>query len=293
MTTRLRTKPNRVLEAGSHLATLWLHTRFPEAVPMVMLSGYPKSGTTWMAQMISDYLQLPMPQHSLLPLAHACVLQTHRPLHANWPRCVYTIRDGRDVMVSLYWFTAKHIPAGRNPPMTRRQRSMFPGLVDRDDIHANLPAFMRSQARDPLGSPLNWRDHVMGFLSSGRSDAPLLRYEDLLGDARGALTAAMRTLTGEDPDAQRIGWSVEKYSFERQSGRKAGQEVKTNFLRSGKAGGWTKSFTCEAASVFDELYGEALIEAGYERDRSWVSRLQGVGAPAEADAIATVSGATA
>lgn len=270
---RIRTRPNRALEAGSHLATLWLHTRFPEALPMVMLSGYPKSGTTWMAQLISDYLQLPMPQHSLLPLAHACVLQTHRPLHPRWTRCVYTMRDGRDAMVSLYWFQAKHLAPGRDPSMTRRQRAMFPGLRDRDAIRENLPAFMRRQAARPLGTTLNWRDHVMGFLESKRERTPLLKYEDLLADTRGALSDAMRTLTGEEPDAQRIGWAVEKFSFEKQTGRKKGQEQKQSFLRSGRAGDWSKSFTREAAEVFDELYGDALIATGYEADRSWVSRV--------------------
>jgi hypothetical protein len=186
------------------------------------------------------------------------------------------MRDGRDVMVSLYWFTAKHIPQGKNPPMTRRQRAMFPGLRDRDDIVANLPNFMRAQARDPLGSPLNWRDHVLGFLESSRRDVPLLKYEDLLADTRGALADAMRTLTGEDPDELRISWAVEKYSFEKQSGRKAGQEVKTNFLRAGRAGAWVSSFSRESAQTFDALYGEGLLAAGYEPDRSWVEQFESV-----------------
>jgi len=65
---------------------------------------------------------------------------------------------------------------------------------------------------------------------------------------------------------------MEKYSFERQAGRPRGVERKNIYYRKGQTGDWKNHFTRDLAEVFDHFCGEALIRAGYERDRSWVDR---------------------
>ena len=54
--------------AASHCVTFFLGLKCPRSIPMVFVLGYPKSGTTWAAQLVADYLQMPFPQHSLQPM---------------------------------------------------------------------------------------------------------------------------------------------------------------------------------------------------------------------------------
>ena len=85
----------------SDLLSLLLGTRFPKSFPFVFVIAYPKSGHTWAGQLIADYLQLPAPQNTLLPIGHPAVLFTHHRVWKGFQRGVYVVRDGRAVVNSL------------------------------------------------------------------------------------------------------------------------------------------------------------------------------------------------
>ena len=51
-------------------------------------------------------------------------------------------RRRRDVMISLYFFLSWDIPEGTHPLLTLRHKRWFPGLRDKLDVAANLPAFI-------------------------------------------------------------------------------------------------------------------------------------------------------
>ncbi|TVQ60374.1 MAG: hypothetical protein EA379_08260 [Phycisphaerales bacterium] len=265
-----RLRKSVFLRASSHHVTWFLGTRLPDAVPLVFVVGFPKSGTTWMCQVIADYLQLPFPKASILPVGCPAVVHGHETVWKSYRKCVYSMRDGRDVMASLYFHLARRIPAGDNPPLKKWQKRAFPGMVNKDDVRRNFAPFVEAQMRRPFASPAHWGDHVRSYLEGGREGVALLRYEDLLADGVGALSACVRTLTGEEADAERARWAIDKFDFSRQTGRSAGQEDKAKFHRKGKAGDWTNHFTREAAEIFDRHCGGALIQAGYAKDNAWV-----------------------
>jgi hypothetical protein len=79
-------------------------------------------------------------------------------------------------------------------------------------------------------------------------------------------------LTGDKLRPERADAVTEEFSFERQSGRRSGEENKGSFLRKGVVGDWRGRFSPEAREVFDRYAGEELILLGYERDRSWVTQ---------------------
>lgn len=265
-----RLRNSRLLRAGSHFTTWWLGTRLPDAVPLVFVVGYPKSGTTWACQLVADYLQLPFPRGSILPIGCPAVVHGHETVWPSYRRSVYVMRDGRDVMVSLFFHVARRIPDGDNPAIPRHLRKHLKGLRNKNDVRAYLPRFIESQVRDPFASRVHWGEHVSSFLDANHASVAQLKYERMLTDGVSALSEAARVLTGEEPDADRCALAVDRYSFSKQSNRKAGAEDRKSFLRKGEAGDWRNHFTREAAEIFDRHCGEALVAAGYAPDRSWV-----------------------
>lgn len=265
-----RLRKSVTLRACSHFTTFWLGTRLPDAVPLVFVVGYPKSGTTWVCQVVADYMQLPFPKGSILPVGCPAVVHGHETVWKSYRRGVYVLRDGRDTMASLYFHMARRVPDGSAGAKLRRE--WFGGG---EDLIANprkhFAAFIDRQMRKPFAARVHWGDHVRTWLDNKNPHIALIRYEDLLADGVNTLSAAMRAVTGSDEiDPERAQWAVEKFSFARQSGRKAGAEDRTTFLRKGKAGDWTNHFTLEAAEIFDRHCGQALIDSGYAPDRSWV-----------------------
>lgn len=264
------------LRTMSHHVTFFLGTRFPGVIPLCFVIGYPKSGTTWACQMTADYLQLPFPRYSLLPVGCPAVVHGHEPASARFHHGLYVMRDGRDVMASLYFFMLDRlrIPPGDDPPLTRRQRRSFPGLRNRDDARGNMARFVEAQMKRPFSCRLNWAAHIRGFYDTRHPCVPL-KYEELRHDGPRAFARAMAALTEDEPDMVRVERALERFSFERQAGRKAGQENPRSFLRKGDVGDWRSKFSREAAEIFRDHCGDELILSGYEPDHSWLDRLTG------------------
>ena len=245
---------------ASHYATWFLGTRFPKAIPLVFVVAYPRSGTTWVTQLVADYLQLPFPKLSLLPVGFPAVVHGHDRVWKSYPKGIYVLRDGRDALVSIYW---------RVSPRQRRAPSRFAKEANTGD---SIAAFVEWQltARKPFSSPVNWDKHVRSFFEVKNPNVVLVRYEDLLRDGETTLAKAMAELTGEEADLGRVRDAIKKFSFERQTGRPAGVEDRSAWYRKGQAGDWVNLFTREAAEIFDRYCGDTLIAAGYEADHSWV-----------------------
>lgn len=263
-------KAQRLLRAVSHKTTWWIGKRFPTAAPLVYVVGYPKSGTTWVCQLLGDYLQLPFPRGSVLPIAFPAVVHGHETVRACDEHAAYVVRDGRDVMASLYFHLTRHMPEGDHPSLSRRERKMFPGLVNKMDVATNFPRFLEAQMRDPFASKHHWGEHVRRSLQQVRPGVAVVRYDRLLSEGPAELTRTIETITGAEADPERIGWTIDKFTFARQAGRSAGKENRSSFLRKGTSGDWRNHFSRESAEIFDRYCGEALIEAGYEADRAWI-----------------------
>jgi len=173
-------------------------------------------------------------------------------------------RDGRDVMVS--WYHQQLIPHGRNERQVRSSRRELQ-LRDYDDVCGNLPAFIEYSFTRPHSPSFSWTDFVRRW--HGRKGAVHVRYEDLRRDTAGELRRVFSELTGGELGQDRATAIAEEFSFERQAGRRPGEEDKRSFLRKGVVGDWRAQFGPEAREVFDRYAGEELVLLGYERDRRW------------------------
>lgn len=233
---------------------------------LVLVSEYPKSGGTWLCQMLARGLELPFPQNRL-PLPRPSIMHGHHLYRSGFRNAVYVLRDGRDVIVSAYHHHLFHNE--RNQPLLveifRRQL----GFSDYEDLQTNLPKFIEYMftvhARGRFR--FNWGEFVRSW-----NDSPGLgvRYEDLLAEPAAHLERVIRGLGHSMPEREALDRIAEDHSFKRLSGRERGQERQGSFLRKGIAGDWKNHFTSSARRVFDQLAGAELVTAGYEPDRSWV-----------------------
>ena len=174
--------------------------------------------------------------------------------------------------MSLYFFLAKRLPEGDRPAMNKRQRRNFPGLVNRDRVLDNFTPFVLRQLERPFATSANWGAHARSYINASRDRLAVVKYEDPLADGEGTFAKALTTMFGDEPDAEKVRMSVDKYSFARQSGRSMGQEDRKSFLRKGGSGDWRNHFTREAAEAFEAKCGDMLRALGYESDDSWVQR---------------------
>lgn len=248
-----------------------------ESFPFYYVTEHPKSGGSWLAKMVSDYLQLPFPQFSRLPLGFSCVILNHWPYHRQLKRVTYLYRDGRDVMVS-YYFHHMHMSRHADNPVPRRIARTYERLLgknfDPDDVVRHMPRFIEHEFAHPgRGTAVNWRDHVDGwFRAEGTGAVTYVSYEELLRDCRAALTRVVEAVSGEAVDTWRLETTIEKMSMKRQTGRDRGESKIDQHSRKGVAGDWKTYFSREAAEVFNDVAGDTLVRLGYETDKGWVDR---------------------
>ncbi len=229
------------------------------------INEYPKSGGSWLSQILGDLFELPNPRNQLPPLG-SCILHGHHLTLPNPKDIVVIWRDGRDVVCSFYHHLLFKNNFASNQFQSRVAEQM--AGIDVTDTRAGMPRFIELMATGQITPGFAWQD----FVTQWRDHAAVrveTRYEDMLADCAGEILriAAAFDLNITPERAQAI---ADKYSFENQTKRKPGQEDKSSFLRKGIAGDWHNHFSDEARQVFDHYCGQALIDLGYEPDRSWV-----------------------
>lgn len=241
---------------------------FSSYFPLYIVNEYPKSGGTWVSQMLSDYLKVPFPKNQF-PKLQSSIMHGHY-LHSPTMKNVFVVlRDGRDIMVSSYYhslFKNERFNA-RLVEITRRELQ-FDDDYD-DDVKSNLPKFIEYKFKRKKHPMFTWSEFVNSWLDKG---VAIIRYENLLRDPAKELGEAIKKVVGYDPDEKRLTEIVERYSFQRLAKRNPGEENKHSFLRKGIAGDWKNVFNKEARELFNYYAGKELIKLGYEKDESWVYR---------------------
>ncbi len=235
------------------------------SLPLYVVNEFPKSGGTWMGQMLGRALGVPFPRNRL-PALRPSIMQGHYLRRGGIRNIVLVWRDGRDVMVSWYHqclFPHEH----RNELQVERARREL-RFRDYDDVRGNLPRFIEWAFTRPRSPRFSWSQFVRRWY--GDSGAVHVRYEDLRADTAGELVRVVRELTGRELDARRAAAIADEFAFERQAGRQPGEENRRSFLRKGLVGDWPNYFGAEARAAFARFAGAELVRAGYERDGAWV-----------------------
>jgi len=256
----------------THLITI----AWGRSLPLLSIAEHPRSGGTWVAEMLADYFQLPFPKYSRFPVACAAVIHTHLWYSPRLPKAVFVVRDGRDLVVSSYFYTLQWIERLLALSQHRhRHIRLYPSLLgattDEADCRERLPRFITDWWSNPIGCRFNWGDYTTSW-TTNRANVIVTSYEALRADCIGEMARLIELLTEIPVDVDRLTATVAKYSFVRQTGRHPGQQNVLSNKRTGQVGDWRNYFAREAAIEFQSLAGDMLMRRQYEADDSWVSR---------------------
>lgn len=235
-------------------------------LPLYIVNEFPKSGGTWVGQMLGQSLALPFPRNRF-PVLQPAIMHGHYFNPWGMKNVVVVWRDGRDVMVSWYHQCLFKNESGRNAPLVSKLRKYL-AFKDYEDLQENLPTFIEYCFSQQQHMKFSWADFVRRWYK--RPKITYVRYEDLHRDSISELQRIVNSLTGKQLSPEKAAEIVEEFSFIRQSGRSPGQENKHSFLRKGVVGDWRDRFSPEARKLFDHFAGDELILLGYEPDRTWV-----------------------
>ena len=235
---------------------------FSGLAPYYLVNEFPKSGGTWLAQMLSDALDLPFRRNAPIRFEPA-VTHGHFLSPLGLRNVVVLWRDPRDLLVSYYYHCYFRNEHG-NAALVRLMKARCP-FADYADIRANLPAFIGFLSNTPLSPSFTWP----GFAAvwAGRPRTVQTSYEALRADTPGELARVAEALTGGPLPAGRAAEVAGRHSFARvkeaaERARPAHAEL--SFVREGALGGWRKHFTPDALAALREGgYEEAMRKLGY------------------------------
>ena len=234
-------------------------------LPLYIVNEYPRSGGTWVGQMLARALGVPF-HRNRMPSLRPSIMHGHYLNSWGMKNVTVVWRDGRDVMVSWYYHCLFPNDLD-NAGLVERVRKEL-GFEDIENVKENLPAFLEYSFTKKRYPRFSWSDFVHWWHGSKR--VTYVRYEDLRGDTVGELRRVVSELAARDLSRQEAQTIADEFSFERITARRPGQEDRNSFLRKGVVGDWRTSFSAETRQVFDHYAGNETILLGYEKDRSWV-----------------------
>lgn len=224
---------------------------------------YPKSGGTWLVSMLGDYFDIPkrdiyvadgysafdVAKHpwyqnaESLNLTETCVIKSHElpgsNLH-NYPTSyIHLVRDGRDVVVSKYFF--------------ERDFCVQNGIFASFDIPWN--EYIHKTATE-------WSNFVLAWMNA-KEGQNWFRYEDLLASPLDTLEKIVRVLRSE-VDRQKLASAVEKNTKEKISKSLDKVFLHNKFVRKAQAGDWINHFSNQDVLVFNSIAGDAMKVSGYK-----------------------------
>ncbi len=246
----------------------------------ILIVEYPKSGGTWLGQLISNYFEIPFPRNKMPSLKRSVFHSHYLPKYniLKNGKIVYLVRDGRDVLVSLYYHQLVWSNKNKlNPKDVLYHRKQL-NFEDYDDVRKNMSDFIhytyeekpsKLQQFTYMG---NWYTYNKAWLkefNENQNSIYLIKYEDLLKDTKGAIEKMLKEFFNEDVDHEKLQAIVDKFSFENQTNRKKGEENKNSFLRKGISGDWKNYFSKNEIELFKEYTNNLLVELGYEDNVNW------------------------
>jgi hypothetical protein len=243
----------------------------------MFIAGLPKSGTTWLAQLLAEVpgYRIRQPtdpdgcvmQHNIckeafaaLPRNRYSVVKYHTQfsetnlaaIQAHHLRTVVMYRDLRDQCVSRY-FHVLYDPTHRHH---RHYNEVSPETGLSHCIEVTLDEYMP------------WVQRWLPCLSQYPDKFCEVRYEALSADPVGTLSRVIEFYQIRLSPEQVTG-IVRQVAGRTKFDLRLNLRRKSGTARKGRVGDWRNHFAEEHVHRFKEVCGQFLVELGYERDLEW------------------------
>lgn len=248
----------RPLRRRVHPAVAWYRHRAIEPVDVVVAS-YPRSGKTWLTIMLAelltdqrvdlltaDRLTPAVGDHRGAPLivrGSGRLLKSHESYRGEYRKCIYVVRDVRDVLVSYFNY--------------RKWLSEYSG---------ELSEFVKLCLAGKVDTYGAWPEHVASWLNAETSGVFVVRFEDIRRDPTTSLGALMSFL-GVDTDPSVLASVADRNSVShmRTKTESAFGDSRSGggFVREGRTGGWQEHLSAADLALIEQRAGEVMERLGY------------------------------
>ena len=254
-------------------------------VEPIYVIGYPKSGNTWVARLLSDLLDSPIEAgddpinqadnskefHGYYRIIKGHYSRSNRPAYiSNHSKIIYIVRDFRDVLISGFFFSHNNFPEQKIVINSKERFSSFYKLyfyhqlrrMTKKWVSHELTLLRNFIYRSPKNTVGSWNDHVEYWI--GQPNIVVVRYEDLLNNP---FETVEKILSGIDVCQHflNIDETIERQSF---SNRKNGflrsnDKANFKFLRNGGSGDWKRFLNEKAIKRIEITHGRVMRSLGY------------------------------
>lgn len=272
-------------------------------LPLFFVGGLPRSGTTWVQQLLTAHPHVLCLGEShflndLVPSLTKAVADYGRRRAESRDTWAPTVHGPRASSLAPMMYAAfvalaqanldgrpveRLVAVGEKTPdnimRLEQMWSIFPQArfvnVVRDGRDGAVSAFIRFRSKLP--ETMTQLDYVRAYakgwterISQARRQAvgrPYheIRYEDLQADPVGEASRLFGFL-GASTDRDLVEGALRKASFEALSGgRKPGQQDSASHYRRGEVGGWRDALTEEEVLAFESIAGPMMDQLGYAR----------------------------
>lgn len=241
----------------------------------VLVTGSPKTGTTWMVKLISSIPGYKEVGNFDGEIRRYNTVQAGDVVHGhdwytpeladlltkNQIKVVLLLRDPRDQLISRVF----HIRRVETHPWHQRL----------NEVSLDEAIMLCIEGRDGLPGTRTMIELTQSWLNHG-TDQAVVRYENLLKNPKEEFSRVLEYLEVRLSD-EFLEAIIARNQFERLSGgrkfwkpaRKQGEEDPKSHFRKGIIGDWKNYLKPDHIARLKQVAGDKLIELGYEEDLTW------------------------
>ena len=240
----------------------FLANTFPRQMGNVIVTEFPKSGGTWVGQLLAHILEINFPRNKFPQLSRQ-VLHCHRTWFLDETVPVTVLRDGRDVYISYFYHSLFENDL-KNQEHVRKTRRKFRGKRE-VDIKNDLADFIEYVHTPHLHGNLNWSAFVESRLGRGTH---FVRYENLLDKPLDTLNDLLVSYGIKNIKEKQLLKAIDAFDFSKQRQRQ-GKALQNRWLRVGKKHQWKTEYSQDARDAFNQFNFSTLQKLGYASSIDW------------------------
>jgi hypothetical protein len=182
-------------KATSHYLTLFILRFYQQKHQVVFVCGSPRSGTSWVSDVLAFYYNLPRPKHYILPVVFESVIHTHQILDIKkYKECFFVIREGKNSFLSQYYMIKKLILQKKNFVGKNFYVKLFKDVSNEDNTSHNVLLLMKEDSKKS-NNLFKRNQKILEYKLN--VDNSIIIYEDALKNPIDTFAKAITSNSGE------------------------------------------------------------------------------------------------